>query len=100
MLVDYLLQLLVKLFPLRQQFIEFGLSQHIPQGSLGYLRGSPDVVQDLNYRSLRVNHPEIHNGIYPDGNIVPGDYLLGRYIHRHHPQVNLRHPVNEGNDKK
>src|SRR4030042_466628 len=86
---------------LGEEFVKLGLSQHISQGGLGYLRSSPDVVKDFYHRRLRVDDAEIDDGIDADSNVIPGDDFLRRDIHGHDAQVHLHHAVDKrDNDEK
>ena len=58
------------------------------------------MVQNLNYRIFRGHYPEIHHRIHPDGDIVFGDYFLGRDVHGDHAQVDLYHAVDKRNNEK
>src|SRR5687767_15435567 len=42
---------------------------------------------------------EVGDGIDPDGDVVAGNHLLGRDVHRHRPQVDLPHLLDEGNQQ-
>ena len=45
--------------------------------------------------ALRIDHPEVGDRVDPDGDVVPGDDLLGGHIHRYRAQVDLDHALDE-----
>ena len=52
-----------------------------------------EEVLDLDDRPVRVDHPEVGDGVDPRRDVVAGDHLLRRDVQGHRPQVDPHHPV-------
>jgi len=89
--VQNFLQFRVYLLPFRQQFIEFSLTADTPQSGLRQLGHGIGIVFHLNDGLDGIDHPEINHRIDLDRDIVPGDDVLGIYIHRYQAQAHFYH---------
>ena len=75
--IDDLLQAAVHFIPLRQQVIEFGLTQRAAQGGQGHLGSGEQEILHLQHGPHGIDNPEIEHGIDADRDVVPGDDVLG-----------------------
>ncbi len=99
-LVDDRLEDLVDLVALGEQLVEDVLPEHRPERRLRDLRRRDHVVLDLHDRGLRLDDPEVGDGVDAHRDVVLRDHLLRRDVERHRPQVDLHHPVDERDEEE
>src|SRR5687768_9166596 len=56
-------------------------------------------VDDLDHRLVRIDDPEVRNGVHPRRDVVPRDDLLRRDAQRHDPQARANEAVDEGDQE-
>src|SRR5512133_199293 len=100
MTVENLLQFLVDLLTVGEQFIQIHLAEYAPQGGLGQLAGGIQVILHLDDRLLRFHDPEIDHRRDLDRNVVMGDHILGRHLEGHGLQCHPDQAINSGDDQK
>jgi hypothetical protein len=100
MTVEYLLQLLIDLFPVGEEFIQFHLAENTSQRGLGKLAGGIEKILHLDNGLFRCNDPEVDDSGNLHRHVVMGDDILGRYIKGHRPERYPHQPVDAGNDKE
>ena len=71
------------------------LAEHRAQRRLRDLRGRDHEVLDLHDRVLRLDDPEVRDGVHPHRHVVLRDHLLRRDVQRDRAQVDLDHPVDD-----
>jgi len=49
---------------------------------------------------FRLDDAEVGDGVHPCGHVVLGDHLLRRHVQRHRAQIDLDHPVDNGDQQK
>ena len=81
--IQDLLQLGVDFFPGGEQFVQFRLAAYAAQGSLGQLGNGVGVILHLHDGLDRFDHPEVDHRVDLDGDVVPGDDVLGVHVHGH-----------------
>jgi hypothetical protein len=65
------------------------------QRDLGKLRGGEQIVFHLADRAIGIYDSEIEDRAYFDGDVVPGDNVLRRHVHRHGAQIDAEHFFDE-----
>ena len=71
MLVDDTLQSPIDFFPLRQEFVEFGLSQNSAERRLGELAGRVSIMLYLKDRLHRIDDAKIDDRVDLNGDVCP-----------------------------
>ena len=95
-LFDDLLEAGVELVPLREKVVERHLAEETPQSRLGQLGRGVDIILDLDHALERVDDPEVQDGVDLDRDVVLGDDVLRRDVHRDEPQADPDHAVDWG----
>jgi len=98
-LFDDLLEAGVELVPLREKVVERHLAEETPQGRLGQLGGGVDIILDIDHALKRVYDPEVKDGVDLHRDVVLGDDVLGRDVHRDEPQADFHDAVDRGEDE-
>ncbi len=95
--IENFLQLGVERVATGQEFIEFGLPEHIAQHRLGFLVGGIVKVLDIDHGFTWAENSEKHHRIDVHGHIIFGDDVLRGDIHRHQARVDAKHALDDGN---
>ena len=90
--------LLFMAFPLRQEFVEFVLTEDRTQRGLGKLTDGLHVVLDVEHGVVGVDHPEVQNGVDLHRHVVPRDQILRRHVHDDRTQVDADHLLQQRDD--
>ena len=98
-LFDDLLESGVQLVALREEVVERDLAEDAAQGRLGELGGGVEVILDVDDALERVDDPEVEDGVDLHRDVVLGDDVLGRDVHRDEPQADLHDAVDRGEDQ-
>jgi hypothetical protein len=91
--VDHLLQHLAQVLALGEQLIEVGLAQDAAQRRLRLLARGVEEVLHRDHGLLRVHHPEVHNRVHLDRDVVARDHVLRRHVEHHGAQAHPHHAV-------
>jgi len=98
LLVEYTLYIGIELLTLSQHVIQFMLSQNRAQGSLGKLAGCLQKVFHLDNCPFRIDNTKVDNRVHLHRHIIPGDHILGRYVHDNGTQINSHHLLQNGDN--
>ncbi len=79
MLVNDCLQFPVDLVALGEQFIQFGLTQHVAQRRLTDLRSRLHEVHHVYNGGLGIHYIEVDDRRYFDGHVIARNHLLWRH---------------------
>src|SRR6202022_1757289 len=99
-LVDDVLDLVVDARGIRQQLIEAEASDHIAHRGLADLVDGVVDVFDRDHRLFRVGNVIVGDRRDIDRDIVPGDDLLRRYLHRDSAQGYTHHLLDRYEDQR
>src|SRR5260221_11059102 len=80
--------------------VQVRLAENAAKRRLSYQRGRAYKIDGFDDGFARVHHPEVHDRIHLDGDIVTGDGLLRWNFQRHNAQVNLAHGFDERDEEK
>ena len=98
LLIDDLLKAVVDLLTFREERVQLGLSEDAAQGGLRNLRCGADMVGDVHDGGHGVQDVEVDDRVYAHGDVVFGDRLLARHVHRDRTQIDLHHPLDDRDD--
>src|SRR2546425_2681560 len=79
MLINDRLQFAIDLVALRQQFIQFGLTEHVTQRRLADLRRRLEEVHHVYNSSIGIYDVEVDDGCDLNCDIIARDHLLWRH---------------------
>ena len=88
--VENELQLGVDFVALREDFVEFKLTDHAADGGLRKLRSRVLIVLHLREREIGVDDAEIADGVHFHGDVVARDDVLRRDIERFDAHAHAR----------
>jgi hypothetical protein len=63
------------------------------------LGGRDHEVLDVHDRCFGIDDPEVGDRVDARGNVVLGDYFLGRDVERDRPEVDLDNPIDDRNQE-
>ena len=87
----------IDLLPFSQEIVQLGLAADAAQGGLGELRGSKEIVLDLDRRSVGIDHAKIEHSVHLDRHVVAGNHVLRRDVHGDCAQVYPDHALHHWN---
>jgi hypothetical protein len=96
-LVDDGLEFCVNPVTLGKQLVELGLPENAAERCLRELGRCKKEIFHLDDRLFGVKDPEIDDGIYLDGDVIPRNHILRRNIEDDGTEAHLDHFVHKGN---